>query len=143
MAMLQQMMSGGGPEGMPGAQGQPGAPGDLPPGLANLMSAMGGGGAAPEPSPEQSSAWLWRLVHAICSFGLSLYIVLGIDGVAARRTGEALCDQRGAHALRLAREPRLERVRREQGDGAGGLAAIGLEQGIGHGQFTGLTRNCS
>ncbi|KAK7189107.1 hypothetical protein DPSP01_010310 [Paraphaeosphaeria sporulosa] len=73
MAMLQQMMGGGGPGGMPGAPGQSG---DLPPGLANLMSAMGGGGAAPEPSPEQSSAWLWRLVHALFSFGLAVYIVL-------------------------------------------------------------------
>ncbi|KAL5398788.1 hypothetical protein PMIN06_008419 [Paraphaeosphaeria minitans] len=76
MAMLLQMMAGGGPGGMPGAPGQPGAPGDLPPGLANLMSAMGGGGAAPEPSPTQSSAWLWRLVHALFSFGLAVYIVL-------------------------------------------------------------------
>jgi hypothetical protein len=73
MAMLQQMMGGG---GMPGAPGQAGPPGDLPPGLANLFSAMGGGGAAPEPSPEQSSAWLWRLVHALFSFGLAVYIVL-------------------------------------------------------------------
>lgn len=76
MAILQQMMGGGGPGGMPGAPGQPGPPGDLPPGLANLMSAMGGGGAASEPSPEQSSAWLWRLVHALFSFGLAVYIVL-------------------------------------------------------------------
>lgn len=76
MALLQQMMGGEGPGGMPGAQGQPGAPGDLPPGLANLMSAMGGGGAAPEPSPEQSSAWLWRLVHALFSFALAVYIVV-------------------------------------------------------------------
>jgi hypothetical protein len=76
MVMLQQMMGGGGPGGMPGAPGQTGPPGDLPPGLANIFSAMGGGGAAPEPSPEQSSAWLWRLVHALFSFGLAVYIVL-------------------------------------------------------------------
>lgn len=55
MAMLQQMM-GTVAGGMPGAQGQPGSPGDLPPGLANMFSAMGGTGVTPEPLPEQSSA---------------------------------------------------------------------------------------
>lgn len=76
MAMLQQMM-GGAAGGMPSVPGQAGGQaGDLPPGLANLFSAMGGSGAAPEPSPEQSSAWLWRLVHALFSFGLAVYIVL-------------------------------------------------------------------
>lgn len=81
MAMLQQMMGAGaggmpGMPGMPGAQAQPGGPGDLPPGLANMFSAMGGAGGAPEPSPEQSSAWIWRLVHSLFSLGLAVYIVL-------------------------------------------------------------------
>lgn len=80
MAMLQQMMGGAGgvPGGTPGAGPQPGGPGDLPPGLANMFSAMGGAGAgsAPAPSPEQSSAWLWRLVHSVFSLGLAIYIVL-------------------------------------------------------------------
>jgi hypothetical protein len=75
MALMQQMMSGGMSGGMPGAQGQPVQQADLPPGLANLFSTMGGG-AAPEPSPDQSSAWLWRLVHSLFSFGLAIYIVL-------------------------------------------------------------------
>jgi hypothetical protein len=75
MAMLQQMM-GTVAGGMPGAQGQPGSPGDLPPGLANMFSAMGGAGVTPEPSPEQSSAWIWRLVHSVFSLGLALYIVV-------------------------------------------------------------------
>ncbi|KAF2622593.1 hypothetical protein BU25DRAFT_206531 [Macroventuria anomochaeta] len=75
MAMLQQMM-GAGAGGMPGAQGQPGGPGDLPPGLANMFSAMGGAGEAPDPSPELSSAWIWRLVHSLFSLGLAIYIVL-------------------------------------------------------------------
>lgn len=71
MAMLQQMM--GGAAGMPG---QPGAsPADFPPGLANVFSSMQGGGAA-EPSPDQSSAWLWRLVHSVFSLGLAIFIVL-------------------------------------------------------------------
>lgn len=62
---------------MPGGSGQPGAhqPGDLPPGLANLFSAMQGG-AEPAPSPEQSSAWVWRLVHSLFSLSLALWIVL-------------------------------------------------------------------
>ena len=79
MAMLQQMMGAGagGMPGMPGAPGQAGAPpGGLPPNLANMFSAMQGGGGASEPSPEQSSAWIWRLVHSVFSFGLAVYIIL-------------------------------------------------------------------
>jgi hypothetical protein len=74
MAMLQQMMGAGagGMPGMPGAPGQAGAP----PGLANMFSAMQGAGGASEPLPEQSSAWIWRLVHSVFSFGLAVYIVL-------------------------------------------------------------------
>lgn len=73
MAMLQQMMGGGG-GGMPGGPGQ-GPPGNLPPGFADMMSAMSGGGA-PQPSPEQSSAWIWRLVHSLFSLSLAIYIVV-------------------------------------------------------------------
>ena len=68
MAMLQQMMGGG-------AGPMPGMPGDLPPGLANMFAAMNGA-AAPEPSPDQPTAWIWRLVHSICSLALAVYIVL-------------------------------------------------------------------
>ncbi|CAI6257590.1 unnamed protein product [Periconia digitata] len=75
MAMMQQIMGASG-GGMPGAPGQqPGAPGDIPPGLGNLLSAMQGGDAQ-QPSPEKSSAWVWRLVHALFSFALASYIVL-------------------------------------------------------------------
>ncbi|KAL1647893.1 hypothetical protein SLS61_007161 [Didymella pomorum] len=78
MTMLQQMMGSGagGFPGMGGPPGQPGGPGDLPPGLANMFSAMGGGAAAPEPSPEKSSAWIWRLIHSVFSLALAIYIVL-------------------------------------------------------------------
>jgi hypothetical protein len=72
MQMLQQMMGGG----MPGA-GAPtgsGQPGDLPPGLANMFSAMQGG-AQQEPSPNESSAWIWRIVHSLFSLGLAIFIV--------------------------------------------------------------------
>ena len=65
--MLQQMMGGGAGE-------TPGQPGDLPPGFANMFSAMQGG--SPEPSPDQSSAWVWRLVHSIFSLVLAIYIVV-------------------------------------------------------------------
>lgn len=79
MAMLQQMMGGGGMPGMPGMPGgsaqQGGAPPNMPPGLASMFSAMQGGPPA-EPSPEQSSAWIWRLVHSLFSLALAIYIVL-------------------------------------------------------------------
>jgi hypothetical protein len=77
MAMLQQMM-GAGASGMPGMPSMPGGPGQAgaPPGLANMLSAMQGGGAVSEPSPDQSSAWIWRLVHSLFSLGLAIYIVL-------------------------------------------------------------------
>lgn len=66
--ILQQMLQG---QGQPGQAGQPG---QLPPGMANMFQAMQGN-ASPEPSPSQSSAWIWRLVHSLFSFGLALYIV--------------------------------------------------------------------
>lgn len=76
LQMLQQMM-GGAPGAMPGLPTQPGAqPADVPPGLANLLSAMSGGSSPSEPSPQQSSAWVWRLLHALFSFALAVYIVL-------------------------------------------------------------------
>ncbi|KAH7117044.1 hypothetical protein B0J11DRAFT_108087 [Dendryphion nanum] len=66
--LLQQMMQG------QGQSGQPGQAGELPPGLANMFQAMQGG-APPEPSPSQSSAWVWRLMHAVFSLALAVYIV--------------------------------------------------------------------
>lgn len=41
-----------------------------------MFSAMQGGGGTSEPSPDQSSAWIWRLVHSVFSLGLAIYIVL-------------------------------------------------------------------
>ncbi|KAH7090758.1 hypothetical protein FB567DRAFT_546918 [Paraphoma chrysanthemicola] len=97
MAMLQQMM-GGGAGGMPGMPGMPGAPGpqggappDLPPGLANIFSAMQGG-SAPEPSPEQSSAWIWRLVHSLFSLALAIYIVLQTPFTGSKLSRASLHD---------------------------------------------------
>ncbi len=94
MAMLQQMM-GGDANGLPGMPGGPGQPGpgtnNVPPELANLLSAMNGG-AAPEPSPEQSSAWMWRLVHSVFSLGLAIYIVLQTPFTGSRLSRQSLSD---------------------------------------------------
>jgi hypothetical protein len=76
MAMMQQMLAGGMPSNNAGGPGQSGQP-DLPPALAQLLSGMqGGGGAASEPSPDQSSAWIWKLVHSLFALVLATYIVL-------------------------------------------------------------------
>ncbi|KAH4907865.1 hypothetical protein HBI80_067420 [Parastagonospora nodorum] len=93
MAMLQQMMGGGGGmPGMPGAPGQQGgAPPGLPPHLANMFSAMQGGPAA-EPSPEQSSAWIWRLVHSLFSLVLAIYIVLQTPFTGSKMARHSLHD---------------------------------------------------
>jgi GET complex subunit GET2 len=84
MAMLQQMLGNAGSSGH-----TPGQPGDLPPGLADLFTTMQGGDA--EPSPTQSSAWVWRLVHSLCALCLSFYIVLQtpFDGDRRSRTDAA------------------------------------------------------
>lgn len=81
---------------MPGTAGpgQAGQPDDLPPGLANLLGAMQGG-AAPEPSPEQSSAWMWRIIHSLCSLGLSIYMIsqTSFTGSKLSRTSPSLADE--------------------------------------------------
>jgi hypothetical protein len=92
MAMMQQMLGAGGMPGMSGAPGQGGAPPDLPPGLANMFSAMQGGGAAAEPSPEQSSAWIWRLVHSLFSLALAIYIVLQTLFTGSKLSRDSLHD---------------------------------------------------
>jgi hypothetical protein len=96
MAMLQQMMGAGaggmpGMPGMSGAPGQPGAPGGLPPDLANMFSAMQGGAAA-EPSPDQSSVWIWRLVHSVFSLGLAIYIVLQTPFTGSKLSRDSVLD---------------------------------------------------
>ncbi|KAF1851968.1 uncharacterized protein K460DRAFT_362740 [Cucurbitaria berberidis CBS 394.84] len=86
MALMQQMMGGAGGPGQPGA-----GPGDLPPGLANIFSAVNGGAAA-EPSPQQSSAWIWRLVHSVFSLGLAIYIVLQTPFTGAKLSRDNILD---------------------------------------------------
>jgi hypothetical protein len=69
MAMLQQMM--GGASG--GDPNNPQIPPGMPPGLAQMLGGMGQAEPAP---PASSSAYLWRIVHALFSLGLALYITL-------------------------------------------------------------------
>jgi hypothetical protein len=94
MAMLQQMMGGAG--GDPNAQ--------LPPGLAEMMGAMGGGGMPGMPGQPQGqqpapskSAYLWRIVHALFSFGLALYVTIStpFTGTKAARTASQYQSENG------------------------------------------------
>ncbi|KAL8873951.1 MAG: hypothetical protein Q9174_000638 [Haloplaca sp. 1 TL-2023] len=72
--MLQQMMGG-----IPGAQGE--APqGGLPPGLAAMLGAGGGGANGPlgqrgrEDQSHSLDGYLWRIIHALFAFALGIYI---------------------------------------------------------------------
>jgi len=69
MAMLQQMMAGGGG----GDPNNPQVPPGMPPGLAQMFAGMGQSEPAP---PASSSAYIWRIVHALFSLALALYITL-------------------------------------------------------------------
>lgn len=66
LRMMQQILGGSG-----------GAPGDggLPPGLADMFGALGGQSEQTQP-PATSSAAIWRVVHAVFSLVLGLYIAL-------------------------------------------------------------------
>lgn len=92
MAMMQQMMAGA---DMPGGDMPPPGARDSP--LANLLSAMQGGDAQ-QPPPEKSAAWIWRLVHALCSLGLAAFIVLNtpFDGSKMARKIQETDDWTGA-----------------------------------------------
>ncbi|TKA69867.1 hypothetical protein B0A49_05546 [Cryomyces minteri] len=67
MRIMQQMLGGGG--GAPGEAGT--GAGGLPPGLAALF------GGQQEQTPQSSSAYLWRVVHALFSLSLAIYVALG------------------------------------------------------------------
>ncbi|TID24531.1 Dicer-like protein 2 [Venturia nashicola] len=67
MKLMQQMM---------GAAGGDGA-GQIPPGLAEMLGGAGGGmPGQPQQAALSSSAYLWRIVHAIFSLTLAMYVVL-------------------------------------------------------------------
>ncbi|OCK85748.1 hypothetical protein K432DRAFT_342621 [Lepidopterella palustris CBS 459.81] len=68
MEMLQQILGAGG-----GDSNNPQMPPNVPPGLAQMFSGMQTPTAEP---PARSSAYLWRIVHALFSLTLALYITL-------------------------------------------------------------------
>jgi len=67
LRMLQQMMDNSAANGA-------GESGPLPPGLADLFSAAQQDQR--QSVPSSNSAALWRIVHAICSFALAVYVVV-------------------------------------------------------------------
>ncbi|OLN92031.1 hypothetical protein CCHL11_01523 [Colletotrichum chlorophyti] len=79
MKMLSQMMAGGGPGG-PGAGGFPGFPGvggaqgGFPAGFPGMPGMPGM--QTPEQAKAASSAYLWRILHAVFAISLGLYIAL-------------------------------------------------------------------
>ena len=73
MRMLQQLMGG-----MAG-QGNEGGAGGLPPGLAAMMGAGGAGMPGQEPqaaaaAPPATSAYIWRILHALSALILGVYL---------------------------------------------------------------------
>jgi hypothetical protein len=96
-ALMQQFLGGAAPPsftpdgtsspagGPPSAQFPPGM---LPPALAKLLDAMpdaqpgqgGGGGIGAVERPRTVSAATWRIVHAMASLVLALYVTLTLDG---------------------------------------------------------------
>ncbi|OBR06010.1 hypothetical protein CH63R_10130 [Colletotrichum higginsianum IMI 349063] len=75
MKMLSQMMAGGGgPGGMPGFPGAGGAQGGFPAGFPGMPGMPGM--QTPEQAKASSSAYLWRILHAVFAISLGLYIAL-------------------------------------------------------------------
>lgn len=82
MQMLQQMMSGAGGAGA----GDPNA--QLPPGLADMFSGMGGMAGMPGQQTGQvpsNSAYLWRILHFVISLSLALYVTLNTTFTGSKR----------------------------------------------------------
>ena len=73
MRMLQQMLGGAG-----GGPGQGGGHGGLPPALAAMMGAQGGGEPAQGQEmngQEKKGRDIWKIMHAVMAFALGIYIV--------------------------------------------------------------------
>jgi GET complex subunit GET2 len=93
MAMMQQMLRGMDPNADPNAP-----PPEMPPGMesfSKLFAAMNGGQGmggmgqdAQEAEPAPSSAYIWRIVHALFSLTLAVYIAsaTSFTGSKASRT---------------------------------------------------------
>lgn len=104
MRMMQQMMGGGG--ALPGMEGGGGSGGEDP--MLKMMQAMMGGGGpggpqAQQQQPATSSAYVWRIVHAVFSFGLAAYVALTstFDGSKLSRSQSAIGAEEGAVGKQL------------------------------------------
>lgn len=82
MALMQQMLSGSGGGGFPGMGSDPSNPNapppDLPPFMKSLFEAQSQTSATAS-KPLSSSAYLWRIIHAVFAVALALYITLSAD----------------------------------------------------------------
>ncbi|EME89564.1 uncharacterized protein MYCFIDRAFT_181585 [Pseudocercospora fijiensis CIRAD86] len=89
MKMMQQMMGGMG--------GDPNDPQDLPPMLKAMMGAAGAGAKQEPTEPATSSAYIWRIVHAIFAFGLAIYICLSstFNGTKLARSQNVYTEETG------------------------------------------------
>ncbi|KAF4544571.1 Sad1 interacting factor 1 protein [Lasiodiplodia theobromae] len=108
MLMMQQMLRGGDAGGQPGGGG--GAPGAEDP-MMKMMQAMMGGGAPGQAAAQQqqqkqtSSAYVWRIVHAVFSFGLAAYVALTstFDGSKLSRSASAFGQDHDEEAAAVGR----------------------------------------
>lgn len=88
--MMQQMMGGN-----PSDPNAPGDMGDMP---AMLQAMMGGAkGQKEELAPASSSAYVWRIVHAVFAFGLAFFICLTstFNGTKLARTQNVYTQEEG------------------------------------------------
>lgn len=95
--ILQQMMAGGGgPGGGSGAD-------SLPPGLAAMFGGGGGTGTQAQQAPGQidKAGYLWKIVHAVFSLALGIYVtsVTAFSGSRLSRTTSGFVDGTGNGAV--------------------------------------------
>jgi hypothetical protein len=98
MKMMQQMMGGQGFGG--DGSGAAGAPA-FPPALQAMLGGAGGAGAGGQkqgqPTTTNSSAYVWKLVHAVFAFTLATYIALTstFNGTKLARSQSVYSDEAG------------------------------------------------
>jgi hypothetical protein len=98
MKMMQQMMGGAGLGGDAAGAGAP----QLPAALQAMLGGAGGAGATPgqqdpQATAAKSTAYLWKLVHAIFAFILATYIALTstFNGTKLARSQSVYSDETG------------------------------------------------
>ncbi|MCJ1312311.1 hypothetical protein MMC25_005985 [Agyrium rufum] len=107
MRMMQQMLGGLGGGGGMNPDGTPadGQTPQLPPALAAMLGATGpGAGASSESLPQNTSGNLWRIVHFLAAFSLSLYILLS-PSHSSSSSGSGGSSFTGTHLSRTAPPP--------------------------------------